>query len=162
MCSFLLLLYKTSHQHATQRMAGCLGASGMVRSDPRPTSPFLCNGLAQHREFSSASVKLSIPHAIRGVVLQRLRLRNQLRCKFHENLRRESSCVLGRVRRDCSRSLGRFSEASPVPGGNSPGARPHEVVRGVCASCLEIDLMRWRRQPIRPVPAPPTQQGRSK
>ena len=34
----------------------------------------------------------------------------------------ESSCVLGRVRRDCSRSPGRFFEASPFPGGNGPCA----------------------------------------
>ena len=35
-CSFS----RTSHHHATQRMAGCGGACGVVRSDERPTSTF--------------------------------------------------------------------------------------------------------------------------
>ena len=39
MSHFLLFLVKTSH-HATQRMAGCGDACGVVRGDQRPTSTF--------------------------------------------------------------------------------------------------------------------------
>ena len=48
MSHFLLFLIKTSH-HATQRMAGCGDACGVVRGDQRPTSTFsqMALGLAE-------------------------------------------------------------------------------------------------------------------
>ena len=52
----------------------------------------------------------------------------------------ERSCVLGRIRRDCSRNFGRLSEANTFPGGNCPCLGSHQVVRGVCASCPEASF----------------------
>ena len=60
--SFLLFLYKTSHQHATQRMAGCSGTSGMVRSDPRSMSPF-CAMASRNAGGSAAPASICPSHA---------------------------------------------------------------------------------------------------
>ena len=126
--SFLLLFCKTSHHHATQRMAGSSGASGMVRSDPRPMSPRATQGVQQRQPVVPAHdqrgvVPVIAPH--KPVAMQGPR--NEIsggdssECPGFYHQVGESSCVLGRVRRDFSRSPGRFSEASPVPG-NSPCA----------------------------------------
>ena len=101
----------------------------------------------------SASVNLSIPCAIRGAVLQRLRLRNQLRCKVHKNSPEEiqASAQASIIRLE--RALAFLDESDVIArkaledslkrarsGGNSPCARPHKVVRGVCASCSETSF----------------------
>ena len=127
----------------------CGSASGMVRSDQRPSSPI--SAMAS-LEGGSAAISASYPRpetpCSRGCAAEtsfhsrstKISGGDSSECPgFHHPIG-ESSCVLGRLRRDCSRSFGRFSEASTFPGGNSPCLGSHQVVRGVCASCSEASF----------------------
>ena len=136
------LFFCSSVSHATQRMAGCGSASGIVRSDRRPSSPIsviaslnawgsvasalVCRSSARSEAPCSSGCASEVSCVARSTEISG---GDSSECPgFHHPIV-ESFCILGRVRRDCSRSLEGFLKR----------ARQFKFVR-ICSSCSEASF----------------------